>query len=161
MKPSNFFVLINFLCLALILFSGCTKKEVFKEPGIILKAWSGALERLDYSTYRNCEAYPKAPGVFTEIYRDYYFDDINVISIEDLDRDDVRTDFEGNRFVKRNVVFECAEVKRSKREKIKRVRGEVFFIKFTEGNRSKEGWLMANRTIVRIPELENIYASII
>lgn len=129
--------------------SGCKKKEYFPEPELILNKWSKATLDLDYETYKKCEAYPREKGVFNEMYRYFYFTDITIINIEKLDEKDIRTDFEGNRFHKRNVVFECAEVSRSGKVKVKQVKGEVFFVKFLDGDRVKDGWLMANRTIIR------------
>ena len=135
-----------------LLLPGCKKKEVFEEPGIILKKWSSAIEKMNYQVYKKCEAYPREWAVFNEIYRNQYFEDINIIKIEDLDEKDIKQDYEGHYYLKRNVIFECTEVNRQKREKVKRVRGEVFFIKFIGSEREKEGWLMANRTMIRLPE---------
>ena len=140
--------IIALLLLLFFLYS-CKEKERFAEPEIILNKWSKATETLNYEDYRKCEAYPREKAVFNEIYKDYYFSQVTVTKIEDLDKHDIKKDFEGNSFIKRNVFFQCAEFDRQTQKKRQSVKGEVFFIKFTDSAREKEGWLMANRTIIR------------
>ena len=136
----------------LFLFSllcACKEKVKFTEADITLGKWSKASETLNYEEYKKCEAYPRERDVFNEIYRHYYFSKVTVTKVEDLDESDIKTDFEGNSFVKRNVFFECYEFDRQTQKERQTVKGEVFFIKFIDCAREKEGWLMANRTIIR------------
>ena len=130
-------------------FYACKEKERFVEADIVLNKWSKASETLNYEDYKKCEAYPKEKTDFDEIYKNYYFSQITVTKIEDLNERDTKTDFEGNSFIKRNVFFECIEFNRQTQKENQFVKGEVFFIKFVNCAREKEGWLMANRTIIR------------
>ncbi|MCL2025936.1 MAG: hypothetical protein FWG92_03930 [Leptospirales bacterium] len=137
------------LLFLLSLFFACKEKARFVEADIILDKWSKASETLNYEEYRKYKAYPREKAVFNEIYKDYYFSQVIVTKVEDLDERDIRTDFEGNSFIKRNVFFECIEFDRQTQKERQRVKGEVFFIKFIGSAREKEGWLMANRTFIR------------
>ena len=133
-----------------ILFGACKKEKPFVQPDFILKKWALATEKRNYRSYRECEAYPKESEVFRTIYEDFYFKDMEVLKIEDLDEDDLTTDVEGNTFIKRSVTFQCLEVKRRDGRVVQPIQGDILFIRFTEEPRSKEGWLMSNRTLVRI-----------
>jgi len=137
------------LLFLLSLLYACKEKEKFVEADIILDKWSKASETLNYEEYKKCEAYPKEKAVFNEIYKDHYFSKAVVRKAEDLDEHDIKTDFEGNSFIKRNVFFECIEFDRQTQKERQSVKGEVFLIKFVDSAREKEGWLMANRTIIR------------
>ncbi|MCL2026495.1 MAG: hypothetical protein FWG92_06800 [Leptospirales bacterium] len=140
--------IIALLFLPLFLFA-CKEKARFVEADIILNKWSKASETLNYEEYKKCEAYPKEKAVFNEIHKDYYFSNVTVTKVEDLNERDIRTDFEGNSFIKRNVFFECLEFDRQTQKERQIIKGEVFFIKFMDSAREKEGWLMANRTFIR------------
>ena len=142
-------VLTAAIFMVLLSILGCKKKEYFPEPGLILNNWSRATQELNYDVYSKCEAYPREVAVFNEMYKFFYFTNITIVKVEDLDEKDVRTDFEGKRFHKRNVIFECMEVSRGGKSSAKQVKGEVFFIKFLDGSKAKDGWLMANRTLIR------------
>ena len=137
------------LLFLLSFFCACKEKERFVEADIILNKWSKASETLNYEEYKKSEAYPREKAVFNEIYKDYYFSRVIVKKVEALNEHDIKTDFEGNSFIKRNVFFECTEFNRQTQKEHQFVKGEVFFIKFVNCIREKEGWLMANRTIIR------------
>jgi len=134
----------------LILFISCKKEEKFAEPDFVLQKWSEAIKSQNYKNYKRYEANPKSPQVFREIYREFYFSDVFVVEIEDLDKEKIKEDHEGNPYLQRSVTFECTEVKRKTGKPVKLVRGNVLFIKYTEGKRKKEGWLMFNRTLTRM-----------
>ena len=128
----------------------CKKEETFYEPDYIFGRWLKAVEMLNYAEYKKYEAFPKSEGVFRELYRDSYFVDLMITDVEDLDEDNVKKDIDGNPYIKRNVSFECTEVRRPDRKPMALLRGDVDFIRYTEGKREKEGWLMWNRSMVRI-----------
>lgn len=142
------------LFLNLILFStvilSCKKKERIPEPGFVLGKWSNAIKELKYSDYRKYEAYPKSNEVFREIYKDEYFTDIMVTGIEEVDYDDVKRDFNDNSYISCSVTFEGIAVKRQDDKPYQTIRGDVLFVQFTNGDRSKDGWLISNRSIIRI-----------
>jgi len=140
---------LMYISIIVIVFS-CTKEEKFVEPDFILKKWSDSIKQLDYNKYKDCEAYPKGKKVFNEMYKTNYFVDLMVTDIEDLDKDNVNKDHKGNSYLTRKVSFECAEVKRISRKPAGLLRGDVDFVRFLNGSRKKEGWLMWNRSIIRI-----------
>ncbi len=138
------------LILLLLVSASCKKEKKFADPEYIFAKWSRAIETLNYPDSASCEAYPKSEGVFREMYRDAYFSDMMVMEIEKLDEKKVTKDIHGNSYIKRNVQFECTEVRRRDRKPVRLLRGDVDFIKYIEGDRQKQGWLMWNRRIVRI-----------
>ncbi len=133
-----------------IMLGGCGKKESFTEPGYVLQKWSKAIQNLDYDAYARCEAYPKSEEIFREMYRDYYFIDIMVTGMEDANEKDIRKDHDGNPFVFRSVSFEGSVVKRSTGKPYELLRGDAIFIRFIDGKRAKQGWIISNRTFVTI-----------
>ena len=116
----------------------------------MLQKWAKAIEKLDYKKYSVCEAYPRSWAVFNEIYKDDYFTDIMVIEVGEPDEDNIKKDYKGNAFIRCSVSFEGAAVKRGKSESYQIIRGDIIFIKFIECDRSDEGWLISNRTIIRV-----------
>lgn len=138
------------LCVTVLVTLSCTKKEKFVEPEYIFAKWVRAIEQLNYADYRRCEAFPKSEAVFRDQYRDSYFADPMVNEIEDLDEKNVLKDPEGRQFVKRNVTFECTEIVRKSRKASAVLRGDVDFIRYTDGPRKGDGWLMWNRKMIRI-----------
>ncbi|MCP4130721.1 MAG: hypothetical protein GY754_07045 [bacterium] len=138
------------LALMLVVTGGCKKEKKFVEPDFILRKWAKATETLNYKDYAKCEAYPKAAGVFKDMYMEYYLADLMVTKIEDLDKEDVKKDKDGNSYIHRMVYFECSEVKRKTKKPVNVVRGDVVFIRFIGTEREQEGWLMSNRTLMRI-----------
>lgn len=138
------------LVAAMLLFASCKKEKKFIEPEIVFAKWSRAIAGLNYHEYASCEAFPKSEGVFREMYRDSYYGDLMVTDIEKLDDENVLTDRNGDPYIKRNVRFECVEIRRRDRRPVRLLRGDVDFIKYTEGERARQGWRMWNRQIVRI-----------
>ena len=128
----------------------CKKEKKFVDPEYIFSRWSKAIEALNYREYAACEAYPKSEGVFNEMYRDTFYTDLMVTGVEKLNEDRILTDRDSNTYLKRNVQFECTEVKRAGRRPVRVLRGDVDFIHFTAGERKNQGWLMWNRKIVRV-----------
>lgn len=134
--------------LAILSCSG--KKKTYPEAEQVLHRWSRAIENLNYADYKATEVYPKELPVFMEMYREYYLADLMIIEAEKINEKDVKKDDEGNSYIKRNLKFECAEVKRRTRKPSMLIMGDVDMIKFIDGSRSKDGWLMSNRTLIRI-----------
>ncbi len=137
------------LAVALAVIS-CKKEKKFAEPEYIFAKWTRAIERLNYKEYASCEAFPKEEPVFREIYRDYYYTDLMVTGVEKLDEKKIHKDPMGHAFISRNVQFECTEIRRSDRKPLMLLRGDVDFIRYIEGGRAAQGWLMWNRKIIRI-----------
>lgn len=142
------FILITIIVVFTVL--SCTKKEINPEPVYVLQRWAKAIEKLDYNSYSKCEAYPKSEGVFLEIYKDDYYTDLMVADVEEPDSRRIRKDYKGNSYISRKATFEAAAVKRSKGEPYQTVSGDVEFVKFSDGDKSKNGWLISNRTITRV-----------
>jgi hypothetical protein len=142
----------SIIILTIILLAGasCKKKENFIEPETVLRKWMRAVERLNYQAYRECEAYPKSRELFREMYREYYLVDLYPGKIEDLDPEDIKKDASDNSYLKRNVSFSVKAVNRKSGKKGYSIRGDVDFIRFLEGERRDDGWLMSNRTLIRI-----------
>ena len=142
-------IMYLFLVIALAVIS-CKKEKKFAEPEYIFAKWARAVERLNYADYASCEAYPKEEPVFREIYRNTYYADLMVTEVGSLDKKKVYKNEKGNSFVSRNVQFECSEIRRKDRKPLRVLRGDVDFIRFTDGDRMRQGWLMWNRKIIRI-----------
>ncbi len=143
----------KYLCLPILLtivVLGCKKEKKFIEPDYIFAKWARAIDTLNYADYRSCEAYPKSETVFHEMFRDTYYADLMVTGVEKLDEKKVRKDTNGASYLVRNVQFECTEVRRKDRKAVRLLRGDVDFIKYIDGDRQKQGWLMWNRKIIRI-----------
>jgi hypothetical protein len=138
------------LMLIVVLFAAeCKKEKKFMEPDFIFAKWSRAIESLNYPDYASCEAYPKSEGVFREIFRETYYADLMVTEVEKADEKNIQKG-RGGSYVKRSVQFECTEVRRRDRRPLRVLRGDVDFIRFVDGSRTKQGWLMWNRKIIRI-----------
>ncbi len=127
----------------------CKKEKKTPEPVYVLKKWGMALEELNYRLYCQCEAYPKDVSVFRDMYKDYYIVDIMAIEVEDEDKEDVRRDYKNDPYLYRAVTFEGTAVKRETKKPYQLIRGDAVFIKFLDGERKNDGWLMSNRTITR------------
>ena len=146
MRRPLIFCLIFFCA---VMFS-CKKKEKIPEPGYVLEKWSNAIKDFNYSNYCKCEAYPRSDAVFREMYKNEYFTDIAITSVEDVDYDKIEKDYDGNSYIKCSVTFEGTSVKRKYDKPFQAIRGDVLFIKFLDGERQKDGWLISNRSILRI-----------
>ena len=138
------------LAAMMVLATGCSKKEDLSQYDVLLRKWCRSLRDLNYANYRACEAHPKSAPVFQEMYRDYYFEDIMIVDIEDPDDENRKKDPEGNEFRYRGADFECSEVSRRTGRPTQVVRGNVLFVRYLEGPRKGDGRLLSNRTIVRI-----------
>jgi hypothetical protein len=143
-------IVLLFICLSILFAEGCAKKEKFVEPYYILQKWCRAIKDLNYKDYSQCEAYPKSYPVFREAYGEYFLSDLTITAIQDFDEDNVRKDPEGNSYHYRRVDFECTEVNRKTNRPMNKIQGDVLFILFTDDSLRKEGWLMSNRTLVRV-----------
>ncbi len=130
--------------------SSCKKEKKFVEPEYIFAKWAKAIETMNYADYVSCEAYPKSEGVFREMFRDTYYADLMVTDVEKLDEDNIRKDHRGKSYIKRNVQFECSEVRRRDRKPVRLLRGDVDFISYVGDDRARKGWFMWNRKIIRI-----------
>lgn len=142
---------IAFVLIAVVLAASCKKKERIVEPHSVLVRWAKAIQNLEHRDYARCEAYPKSEPVFRDMFRDYYYADLMAVSIGQPDEGDVRRDFEGNPYIQVPVSFEGSVVRRSTGKPYQVVRGDAVFIKFVEGKRKAQGWLLSNRTIVTVP----------
>jgi hypothetical protein len=141
---------IIFLLTLILAGTSCKKKEQFTEPETVLRKWMRAVKNLNYHAYRECEAYPKSRELFREMYKEYYLADIFMGKIEDLDRKEIKKDASDNRYLKRNVSFTVKSVSRKKEKTGFIIRGDVDFVRFLEGKLRDDGWLMSNRTLIRI-----------
>ena len=142
--------IVFFILVAFVSNFSCKKKEVDLEPVYVLQKWIRSIEKLDYTVYSKCEAYPKSEGVFLEIYKEDYFTDLTVTRVEEADEENVRKDYKGNSYVSRKAYFEASAVKRGNGEAYQLVNGDAEFFKFLDGEKSRDGWLIANRTITRV-----------
>lgn len=133
-----------------LLLASCGKEKKFTAPEAVFAKWSRAIERLNYAEYASCEAYPKSEGVFREMFRDSYYADLMVTEVEKLDEQEVLKDHQGDSYIKRNVQFECNEIRRKDRKPVRLLRGDVDFVRYTDGDRKARGWLMWNRKIIRV-----------
>ena len=125
-------------------------EEKIPEPVYVLQKWADSIEKLDYRKYKECEAYPKDENVFRKMYGSYYMVDITAIEVDKLKEEDVRKNPAGESFIHRAVNFEGTAVKRETKKPYQVIRGDAVFVKFLDGNRKNDGWLMSNRTITRI-----------
>lgn len=130
--------------------TGCKREDRFIEPNIVLKKWAKSIEDLNYFEYNRYEANTKSEAVFREMYRDYYMVDLMATEVEDPDEKDVRKNGDGMKFIHRSVSFEGSLVNRATRKPYQVVRGDAVFVRFLEGKRRNDGWLISNRTLVRI-----------
>ena len=84
------------------------------------------------------------------MYRNYYFVDIMTTEIEDADDKNARKDQEGNSYLHRSLEFEGAIINRQTRKATGVIRGNAVFVKFLDGKRAKDGWLISNRTLIPV-----------
>lgn len=138
------------LTFCLCLNISCKKKEKFIEPETVLRKWMNAIEKLNYKAYRECEAYPKSRELFRELYKEYYLIDLYMGKIEELDPENIKKDAGNNQYLKRNVSFTVKAINRKSGKMGYTIKGDVDFIRFLEGERRDHGWLMLNRTLIRI-----------
>lgn len=133
------------------LFASCKDENRFVEPNYVLRRWASAIQQMNYREYAACEAYPKAEAVFREMYREYYLVDLMATEIDDADGAEVLKDAEGQRYLRRQLEFEAAVVSRKGGRQNGLIRGNAEFIKYLDGRRAKDGWLLSNRTLIHVP----------
>lgn len=138
------------LAVIFVLLISCKDEGKVSEPARVLQKWVKAIEKLDYKSYCKYEAYPKPEDVFREMYKDYYLVDLMVTDAEDADKEKARKDYNGDTFLHRTVTFEASAVNRNNGKPYQLHRGNTVFIKFLDGKRENDGWLLSNRTITRI-----------
>ncbi|NLV66248.1 MAG: hypothetical protein GXY14_01100 [Spirochaetes bacterium] len=119
------------------------------DPAYVFTRWSLAVKVLDYARYSSCEAFPKPPDVFRELYGKYYYADLITRDLGEYNPADVRTDIDGKRYTRRMVYFECSRVERRSGKKAEEMKGEVEFIQYMDEPGVRRGWLMYSRTIIR------------
>jgi hypothetical protein len=141
--------IVLFLLIAIISFS-CKKEPVFVDPAFILMKWGDAVKKMNYREYAECEAFPKDINVFNQLYRNYYYSDFLISEMGKYNKENVKTDAEGKKFNYRIIYFECLRIDRKTGDPVENMKGDIEFIKYTEKPHSDRGWLMSNRTIVRI-----------
>ncbi|MDY6935483.1 MAG: hypothetical protein SVZ03_14815 [Spirochaetota bacterium] len=144
-KISLFLVLSVF-----IIFESCKSEDRFVEPNYVLGRWAKSIEKLNYREYCRYEAYPKTESVFKKMYKDYYILDLMTTDIEEADEKNIRKDQEGNSYLHRALSFEGAVVNRSNKKPYQLLRGNAVFIRYIDGKRKRDGWLISNRTLMRI-----------
>ena len=140
------------LILLLIFFSACKEDEIFDEPEILLNKWANAAQHFNYSDYASVEAYPKSRQVFSETFSGFYPSEIMVVDVDDHDKNSIYTDHKGDRYYKRNVEFMFTQINRKDSRPGGRVIGDVDFVKYIDGDKNNRGWLMLNRTMIRVFE---------
>ncbi len=143
-------VFVLFAALTLIVFS-CKDEGRFVEPNFILTKWAGAIRNLNYRDYAACEANPKSEATFREMYRSYYVVDLMATDIEDPESNKTKTDQAGNRYRHRSLEFEGTIINRETGKETGVLRGNAMFVKFLDGKRSRDGWLLSNRTLIHVP----------
>ncbi|MCX7677707.1 MAG: hypothetical protein N2316_00660 [Spirochaetes bacterium] len=129
----------------------CKDESRFVEPNYVLQKWARAIQQLNYREYASCEAYPKEEAVFREMYREYYLAEIMTTEVDEISQSKELKDHEGNRYLRRTLEFEATIVKRNTGKPDGIVRGNADFIRYLEGKRAKDGWLLSNRTIIFVP----------
>ena len=122
------------------------KKIVQIEPEYVLKKWSKAIKSLDYERYVECEAYPKSLKEFLILYKDYYFEEMQIYTANKIEKTEFDND--SNEYNKCEVIFDCIVTNRKNHNAQKKLNGSVDFIKFIDLPESKRGWLMFNRTLI-------------
>ena len=141
------------ICILLTLLSCKSEKKII-QPEYVLKKWASSIKNLDYELYAQCEAYPKSYKEFLNMYKDYYFEEIRVGSVNKIDEqrekieEKIEIDGNADEYNKRQLLFDCVAVNRKKHNVQKKITGSVDFIKFIDLPKSKRGWLMFNRTLI-------------
>ena len=95
-------------------------------------------------------SYYEEKEVFMDMYGKFYFDDVFVTEVDDDNDKNIREDSRGYKYKVRNVNFECRRIMREGTRVLDIMKGQVEFVRFSDGPDAKRGWLMFNRTITRI-----------
>jgi len=144
------YILVLFIIIAVIMLAGCTEKKDFSEPATVINQWADAIKKLDYSTYRRIEAFPKSERSFKKMYDEYFIENITVTEVDPVDDVQRGKDHNNTPIEFKNVQFMANAVNRSTGKPYQSVMGQVKMIRYTEGNKSERGWMLSNRTLVRI-----------
>ncbi len=128
----------------------CKDEHRFVEPNFVLTKWAGAIQTFNYRDFAACEAYPRGEATFREMYRHYYLVDVTATEVEPVDQKKIRTDQAGNRFLHRALDFEASIINRQTKKPTGVLRGNAVFVRFLDGSRSGDGWLMSNRTLIPV-----------
>ena len=142
-------IIILYLILHSVLLFSCKEEKRFIEPTYVLQNWSKAIRNLNYRNYSRYESYPKEEGVFREMYSDYYIINLLVTDVVE-EEDNIRKDHDGNRYKYKTVHFEGGVVRRKDHKPYQVLRGDAEFVLFLDGKRADDGWLISNRTFMRI-----------
>jgi len=135
---------------SLIACVSCKKRESYEEPNAVLQKWAKSIEQLNYSGYASTEAYPKSDAVFREMYRDYYMMDVMATEVEPENPEKAASDQSGEKYLHRSIHFEGTIINRQSRKPTGVMRGEAVFVRFLEGKRRNDGWLISNRILTQI-----------
>lgn len=144
------FLLVSLIVFFTVLCFSCKEKPVFVDPAFILMKWGDAVKKMNYREYAECEAFPKDIKVFNELYKNYYFTDFLISETGKYKEADVRTDAKGKKYNYRIIYFECLRTERKTGAVVEHMKGDIEFIKYIDKPDSDRGWLMFNRTVVRI-----------
>ena len=128
----------------------CKDEARFVEPNFVLTKWAGAIRNLNYRDFAACEAYPRGEATFREMYRHYYLTDVTATEVEPVDQEKIRTDHAGNRFLHRALDFEASMINRQTKNQTGVLRGNAVFVRFLDGKRAGDGWLLSNRTLIPV-----------
>jgi len=122
------------------------------QPERVLKKWVNAIKNLDYERYAECEAYPRTREEFLNMFKDFYFDEIQIHINDETheQQEETRSDLDGDEYRKRGLSFDGVMVNRQNQAIEKRIIGDVNFIRYVDLPKSKRGWLMFNRTLIEI-----------
>ena len=136
------------ISILLVLFSCKTERKIIHiEPEYVLKKWSKAIKNLDYERYVECEVHPKPYEEFLNIYKDYYYEEMRVNAVDKI-LEKTEDDDGSTKYDKCELIFDCVVVNRKNHKAQKRINGHVDFIKYIDLPKSKQGWLMFNRTLI-------------
>jgi len=136
--------------IAIIMFSGCTEKKDFSEPAGVINNWADAIKKLDYTTYSRIEAFPKSERSFKKMYDEYFIENITVTEVDPVNGVQNGKDHNNTQIEFKNVQFMANAVNRSTGKTYQSVMGQVKMIRYPEGKKSERGWMLSNRTLVRI-----------
>lgn len=142
----------NLILISIIVFCSfsCKEKPVFVDPAFILMKWGDAVKKMNYREYSECEAFPKDIRVFNDLYRNYYYSDFLISEAAKYKEENIKTDALGKKFNYRIIYFECLRTERKTGKPVENMKGDIEFIKYIDKPDSDRGWIMSNRTIVRV-----------
>ncbi len=141
---------IVLLVLIILINLSCSKKKNYNKEEAIILDWLSAVKELNYDLYRSKVAFPRDINVFKAMYQDYYIEFPIIEKVEEKS-EKVTTDAAGNQYYKRKLYFNAKIIMRNKVGKNMLLRADVILIKFLNGDRQNDGWLISNRTFIRVP----------